>query len=1018
MPIVIILLLLLTAPVTSQITTRPIDGLRTKNVHLIAYTNCTVVPEPGKKIDSAVIMVRDGKIVSVGKGLSIPEGAQVRNLRGAWVYAGFIEPFADNRQFGGRPAQPKKMGADHEDEDEGPNTPGTVGAHHWNMAVRPERAASSTTVVSSADATKLNALGFTAATVSTHDGIFRGTSSTIILTEGPAASIVVADRVAQNMSFVKGSSATPYPSSLMGSIALIRQTFFDAAWYTKAHNSIESFPTHKRPEFNIGLAALSQSVSARQLFLVEAQDEHDFARWKRIADEVGITLAYKGTGNEYRRLNWFAANNSTIILPLELPEVPDVRNPVEARAVSLNDLMHWYWSADNAKLLDSVGCTLAFTTTGMKVPADYLVKIRKMVEQGLKPETALAALTTVPARLGEVDRLLGKVAENYIANLVIASGDLFKEKSVIRSVVVQGMQSDVNEAAGVDMRGHWTLNSSEFSKPIKVSIAGTAEKPTITAKVDTLNMLVNLTVGNGRISMSLETDSIGTEGVYRTTFRADSILVSTDLISPTGSVVQMVMRRDSVFKELPPKKPDPQPRKPLPKIYPLGPYGLAAIPEQNNVVLKNATVWTCGTSGILENTDVLISNGKIAGIGKGLSAPLSIDCSGKHITPGIIDEHSHIAISRGVNEGTHAITTEVRIGDVVDPDDVNIYRQLAGGVTASHLLHGSANPMGGQLQFIKLRWGSDAEQLKVQGATPTVKFALGENVKQSNWGDRFTVRYPQSRMGVEQLMRDAFQAAREYEAEMKAASVGGIPVRRDIQLDALVEILNSKRNIHCHSYVQSEILMLMRLTEEFGFRVHTFTHILEGYKVAKEMAKHGARASSFSDWWAYKFEVYDAIPENTGILHAAGVVTSVNSDDGEMARRLNQEAAKSVKYGNVSEVDAMKFVTLNSAKQMGVEDRMGSIETGKDGDVVVWSGNPLSNMSRAERTFVDGREMFSIEADLKLRSRDSELRRFLEQEAMAAIAEGAASAKPKKKQRKEYHCETWDDEVKTGLLDE
>jgi imidazolonepropionase-like amidohydrolase len=421
-------------------------------------------------------------------------------------------------------------------------------------------------------------------------------------------------------------------------------------------------------------------------------------------------------------------------------------------------------------------------------------------------------------------------------------------------------------------------------------------------------------------------------------------------------------------------------------------------------------VWTSAAAGILDSTDVVLRDGKIAAVGKGLTADTTIDCTGMQITPGIIDEHSHIAISRGVNEGTHAVTTEVRIGDVVYPDDVNIYRQLSGGVTSTHLLHGSANPMGGQLQYIKTRWGADAEELKVEGAVPTVKFALGENVKQANWGDRYTVRYPQSRMGVEEIMRDAFRTAREYEREMRAGDPTK-PVRRDLQLDALVEIVSGKRNIHCHSYVQSEILMLMRLAEEFGFRVHTFTHILEGYKVAKEMAKHGARASSFADWWAYKFEVYDAIPESPAIMHEQGVTVSINSDDAEMARRLNQEAAKSIKYGGVSEEDAMKFVTINAAKQMAIDQRLGSIEVGKDADVVVWSGNPLSNMTRVERTFVDGCQYFARDVDQTLRKRDAELRAFLEQEAITAIGQGASSTPGGRGPRREYHCDTQDDEV-------
>ena len=322
--------------------------------------------------------------------------------------------------------------------------------------------------------------------------------------------------------------------------------------------------------------------------------------------------------------------------------------------------------------------------------------------------------------------------------------------------------------------------------------------------------------------------------------------------------------------------------------------------------------------------------------------------------------------------------------------------------------------MGGQLQYIKTRWGADADGLKVAGAVPTVKFALGENVKQANWGDRFSVRYPQTRMGVEQIMRDAFRTAREYERE-RAVNDPSKPVRRDIQLDALVEILNSKRNIHCHSYVQSEILMLMRLAEEFGFRVHTFTHILEGYKVAKEMAAHGSGASSFADWWAYKFEVFDAIPESPAIMSENNVLVSINSDDAEMARRLNQEAAKSVKYGGISEEEALKYVTINAAKQMAIHAQTGSLEIGKDADIVVWSGNPLSNMSRVEHTFVDGRMYFSRDIDQQLRARDGDLRRFLEQEALRAAAGGAPTASGGRAPRREYHCDTDDDEMSGAL---
>ena len=355
-----------------------------------------------------------------------------------------------------------------------------------------------------------------------------------------------------------------------------------------------------------------------------------------------------------------------------------------------------------------------------------------------------------------------------------------------------------------------------------------------------------------------------------------------------------------------------------------------------------------------------------------------IDGTGKHITSGIIDEHSHIAISRGVNEWTQASTAEVRIGDVINSEDVNIYRQLAGGVTASQLLHGSANPIGGQSGLIKLRWGQTPEEMRIDGADGFIKFALGENVKQANWGDKNTVRFPQTRMGVEQVYFDHFTRALEYQAEWKnhILKVNSLskkdrskvsPPRRDIELEALLEIIEKKRFVTCHSYVQSEINMLMKTAEHFGFRINTFTHILEGYKVADKMKAHGVNASTFADWWAYKYEVIDAIPYNAAILSEVGVTTAINSDDAEMGRRLNQEAAKGVKYGGMSEEEAWKMVTLNPAKILHLDDRMGSIKSGKDADVVIWSDNPLSIYAKVEKTFVDGVCYYDQGEDKQLR---------------------------------------------------
>jgi imidazolonepropionase-like amidohydrolase len=409
-------------------------------------------------------------------------------------------------------------------------------------------------------------------------------------------------------------------------------------------------------------------------------------------------------------------------------------------------------------------------------------------------------------------------------------------------------------------------------------------------------------------------------------------------------------------------------------VDPVSSWRSEAPDQPATVVVRNATIWTSGPEGRLEGADLLIRSGKIAAIGVSLAAPTSaieIDGSGMHVTAGLIDAHSHTAIDGGVNEATHISTAEVRIGDVIDPDDVNLYRQLAGGLTAANLLHGSANAIGGQNAVIRLRWGGSSEELRFAGASPGIKFALGENPKQSNW-DVTERRFPQTRMGVQEVLRAKFQAARDYRrarADLRSSKARGVvPVRTDLELEALLEIIDGERLVHSHSYRADEILMLMRVAEEFGFRIGTFQHGLETYKVAEEVARHGAGASIFSDWWAYKYEVIDAIPWAGAIDWQKGVVVSFNSDSSELARRLNLEAAKAVRYGGVPEEEALKFVTLNPALQLGIADRVGSLEPGKDADFVLWSGHPLDATSICLETWIEGRKYFDRAADIELRA--------------------------------------------------
>ena len=389
-----------------------------------------------------------------------------------------------------------------------------------------------------------------------------------------------------------------------------------------------------------------------------------------------------------------------------------------------------------------------------------------------------------------------------------------------------------------------------------------------------------------------------------------------------------------------------------------------------DILIRNATVLTV-TNGVLEETDVLVRNGKIQAIGKGLSGPSQIpviDGTGKYLMPGIIDAHSHIAVSGPVNEWTNPVTAEVRIEDVVDPYDITIYRALAGGVTTSHLMHGSANAVGGQCETIKHRYGEvDPEKLKMEGAPRTIKFALGENPTRVH-GRGFGVP-PSTRMGVEQVFRQAFTEAERYMVEWERYDQGKkdkeqvLPPEYDLRLETLADILRGEVLIHCHSYRADEILMLMRVLKDFGVNRITFQHVNEGFKVAKELAESGAMASVFSDWWAYKFEVYYSTAYNAAVLTRNGVVTSINSDSPELNRHLYHEAAKSMKHGGLTANECLAMITINPAKQLGIDDRVGSIEVGKEGDLALFDGHPLSVYSQPVLTVVDGVIRFDAEND-------------------------------------------------------
>tara|TARA_B100000809_G_C15113000_1_gene521332 strand:- start:436 stop:2394 length:1959 start_codon:yes stop_codon:yes gene_type:complete len=643
----------------------------------------------------------------------------------------------------------------------------------------------------------------------------------------------------------------------------------------------------------------------------------------------------------------------------------------------------------------------------------------KTVSYGLSKEKALEALTSIPAQLLGKSSEIGSLQNGAYANFLITSGDIFQKKTKLYENWVQGQKTVFEDMNTQDLTGDYEFNIA--GEAYKMTLKGTPSKLKSEITSDGQTRGSKVSYADDWINISMTTKDSTDQKFIRLIANANnSNTLNGKAVYPDGNEMTFFAKKmdksekSSEEKEEKDTGEDDEKKKDndstaikeiMPITYPNMAYGFTELPKAETLLFKNATVWTNEKDGVLEHTDVLIKNGKISKIGKNLSDGNAtvIDATGKHLTSGIIDEHSHIAAS-SINEGGHNSSAEVSIEDVIDDKDVDIYRNLAGGVTSIQILHGSANPIGGRSAIIKLKWGESAANLIYDNSPKFIKFALGENVKQSNWGDNARNRFPQTRMGVEQLYIDYFTRAKAYDAAKKS----GTPYRKDVEMDVIAEILNSERFISCHSYVQSEINMLMKVAEKFDFKINTFTHILEGYKLADKMAKHGVGGSTFSDWWAYKYEVNDAIPYNAAIMHNAGVVVAINSDDGEMSRRLNQEAAKSVKYGGVSEEDAWKFVTLNPAKLLHIDDRVGSIKVGKDADVVLWTNHPMSIYAKAEKTIIEGVTYFDLKRDEMMRSQIKKEKSELINEMMKAKNKGLKTQPVKKKEKDQMHCDYLD----------
>ena len=974
--------------------TFPVNGTTDPKHLTYVFKNAKLFTDYKTSIDSATLIIRDGLVVDAGKNLSVPSDAVVYDLKGKFIYPSLIDIFTDY----GLPEVAKRK------DNENPQfLSNTKGAYGWNQAIRAEYDANKNFSADAKKAEEYRKMCFGSVMTVNKDGIARGTSAFVTLGEGRDNDLVIKDKVAANYSFDKGSSPQDYPSSLMGTIALLRQTFLDALWYTNGGY---------KKEYNISLDSWNKNQNLPQVF--EAGDKQNEFRADKIGDEFGVNYIIKGSGDEYQRIDEIKEMGDALIVALNFPDGYDVTDPFDAMNISLGQMKHWELAPTNPASIEKAGISFALTTADLKDKNTFWKNLRKAIEYGLSEQGALKALTQTPAELLKVSDHVGSLKKGMLANFVITSKNIFDKDAVMYDNWVKGVRYKYLDYDAKDIRGTYSLTIGSLPA-VKLKVNGEAGSPDMNVADDTSLAKVGYSRQGSLITLQFEKKKSSPKG----TFRLSGYVKDENPNDwngtgqlPNGDWVTWSVKLDSAF--VPQAKRDTTKKDSL-KLgvvtYPFMAYGWKEMPKQKTVLFKNATVWTNEKEGILQNTDVLIANGKIQKVGKGLSDPAAevIDATGKNLTSGIIDEHSHICASGNLNEGTQSSSAEVRVTDVIDAEDINLYRQLAGGVTSSHILHGSANAIGGQTQLIKERWGASPEKMKFAGWPGFIKFALGENVKQSNWGDRQVTRFPQTRMGVEQVYADYFTRAKEYNPhpnpQPAKGGIAAIPVRRDLELEALKEILESKRFITCHSYVQSEINMLMHVADSFGFKVNTFTHILEGYKVADKMKAHGVRgASSFADWWAYKYEVYEAIPYNGAIMHDVGLTVAFNSDDAEMARRLNQEAAKAVKYGNVSEEEAWKFVTLNPAKMLHVDDKVGSIKPGKDADVVLWNDNPLSIYAKPMQTYVDGIKYFDVETDKQMRAEILKERARLIQKMADSKNKGEGTQKPAFKAQTLHHC--------------
>ena len=886
-----------------------VDAQTSTDLRPAAYAirDARVVVEPGNVLEKATVVIRDGIIVAVGPDVTAPADALVMEGKGLTVYPGFVDAStrgfdpALRRSFGGAPAV-DDIAADPLIATKPDNRKGLTPEFEVRTALK----------LDEESVAPWRRVGFTARLVAPDGGYFSGTSAVVSLSGAVPRDAVLRAPVAQHakLSRILGPD---YPISLMGIVAHGRQTMLDAGWLKRQQLSYEARGrVGKRPAADPCLDALWPVLDGMVPVAFDADSADEINRALDFAAEFNLKPMIVGGRQAWKVADRLKAEKVPLLLRLDFTTASERESDLPVRVREDHERLRQL-EVSCASVLHKAGVKFGFTTQGLATADRFRENVRKVIAAGLPANAALAALTFDAAEIVGVSQQIGKLTKGRAAHVIVCEGDFNSAATKYRWAFADGIRFDLDEKAAAPAG------------------AGTAPMPIVPKKG---NRPQPMTEPAPATPQPMTTAPMPTRpGGNRTSppFNAAGY----HALMPMLDVAEAVQSETEADRN--------------PFLHTNG-----------NVLIRRATVLTC-TGTTLPNTDILVTGGKITAIGPNLKVESNaaiIDADGLFVMPGIIDTHSHFAISGGVNEDTLSVVPEVRVRDAIDSEDVQIYRALGGGVTTARLLHGSANVIGGQDAVIKLKYGRPAKEMLVLDGPRGVKFALGENVKRSDG------RFPNSRLGVEAVLVRTFTEGRiyrqtwdDYEKSKKTANPLPEP-RRDLRLEAIADVLAGDLRVHSHCYRSDEILMLLRVADRFNVKVKSLQHVLEGYKVAPEIGTHGASVSLFSDWWAYKIEAYDAIPYGARLLRDSGVSVCLKSDDNELMRHLNQEAAKLVKYCDFTPEEALHTITLNPARQLGLDKRIGTIEVGKDADLAIFSGHPLNSYSRCEMTVVDGEVFF------------------------------------------------------------